>query len=112
MPADRPDMETMTCPTCRAAQPWADACRRCRSDLRLLREAAAVYGRDRLACLAHLRAGRPRAALLAARRCHDLSPGPDSRRLLAVASLLADDRPAAVALARDAGREGPREVRP
>jgi hypothetical protein len=100
MPADRPDLETVACPTCRAVQPWADACRRCRSDLRLLREAASAYARDRLACLAQLRAGRVHAARLAARRCHDLAPGPDSRRLLAVASLLADDRPTAVEMAR------------
>ena len=50
------------CPTCRALQEWSDACRRCRSDLRLLRASAAAYERSRRACLEAVRSGDPRAA--------------------------------------------------
>jgi hypothetical protein len=104
-PADLewPDSGTVLCPTCRAAQEWSDTCRRCKSDLRLLRAFAGAYRRCRHACRVHLDAGRPRAALHAARRCHAVAPTPESRRLLAVSALLAGDFAAAVDLARPAG---------
>ena len=95
-----PDPATVRCPTCRAEQPWSDACRRCRCDLRLLLAAAASYHRARRACLLHLRAGRPRAARLAAESCRALAATAESRRLLAVAALLSGDWAAAADLAR------------
>jgi hypothetical protein len=94
------DPETVRCPTCRASQPWSDTCRRCRSDLRLLREFAEGYERARLECLDHLREGRPREALDAARRCLELSPDARSRRLLALASLRLGDWAAAAMFCR------------
>ncbi|HEX5442758.1 MAG TPA: hypothetical protein VFW87_02965 [Pirellulales bacterium] len=92
--------EVLRCPTCGASQGWSSECRRCRSDLRLLQEAAQRYRHSRSRCLAELRAGRPRAALLHARDCLFLSPSDDARRLEAVCALRAGDWPAAVAAAR------------
>jgi hypothetical protein len=88
------------CPTCRAEQEWSDTCRRCKCDLRLLRAFAAAYHRSRSACLEHLRHGEGRAAVAAARRCHELRPGTESRRLLALAALECGDWETAAALAR------------
>jgi hypothetical protein len=88
------------CPTCRAEQEWSDTCRRCKSDLRLLRAFAAAYGQSRRACLAHLRQGQGRAAMVAARRCYALRPDTESRRLLALAALECGDWETAAALAR------------
>jgi hypothetical protein len=96
-----PDRETVRCPTCRAVQEWSDACRRCKSDLRLLREVSAAYFRSRARCLLALLAGHPLAALRAARRCHTLRADADSRRLLAVSALLAGDWATAAAMAHD-----------
>ncbi len=70
---------------------WTDACRRCKSDLRLLRAALGAYERHRRAGLLDLDAGRLDAALRHARRCHELRPGPESHRLLAVCQLLRGD---------------------
>ncbi len=92
------DPETMRCPTCRAMQPWSDSCRRCKSDLRLLREFAQAYEQSRRACLDHLRQGRLREAQAAASRCLDLSPDAMSRRLMALVALRSGDWPAAAAL--------------
>ena len=105
LPMDRPDPEAVRCPTCRAAQPWSDACRRCGSDLRLLREFAEAYRRRRLACLRSLRSGDLRAAWRAARDGHALSASAESRRLKAVAALLLGDPATAVALARRSPRD-------
>jgi hypothetical protein len=95
------DLETVRCPTCRASQPWSDVCRRCKSDLRLLREFAEGYEQSRRACLDHLRQGRLREAQAAASRCIELSPNPTSRRLLALVALQSGDWHAAVALGGD-----------
>ncbi len=92
--------DQVRCPTCRALQSWSDTCRRCRSDLRLLREVHEAYQQTRSLCLARLRAGRFRAALELARRCRDLVPSAESDRLLAVCSLRLGDWPAAVSLGR------------
>ena len=100
-----PEPVTVRCPTCRAEQPWSDACRRCRCDLRLLRAAAASYHRSRRACLLQLRAGHPRAARLAAGHCRELAASAESRRLLAVAALLSGDWADAADLAREPLRE-------
>jgi hypothetical protein len=86
-----PDPTTVRCPTCRASQDWSETCRRCRSDLRLLREFAEGYHRARRDCLHHLQAGRHRAARAAALRCHALAPSAESLRLLAIASLWLHD---------------------
>jgi hypothetical protein len=80
--------ETMHCPTCRAAQAWSDTCRRCKSDLRLLREVAEEYAALRRHCLSNLRQNRTRAALEQARQCFALRDDDETRRLLAVCELL------------------------
>jgi hypothetical protein len=87
-------------------QEWSDTCRRCKSDLRLLRGCAAAYQRNRRLCLEHLRSGSPRIALQAARRCHVLRADADSRRLLAVAALLAGDWMTAVNVAQQVSQDG------
>jgi hypothetical protein len=93
-------VEELRCPTCGARQGWTDTCRRCKSDLRLLRSALEAYERHRRAALLALDEGRLEVALLQARRCHELRPGPESRRLLAVCQLLRGDWPAALAEGR------------
>ena len=92
--------EGLRCPTCGARQAWTDTCRRCKSDLRLLREALAAYERHRRSSLRDLHAGRLESARGHARRCQELRPGPESQRLLAVCQLLRGDWLDAVALAR------------
>ncbi len=96
-----PDQDTVRCPTCSAVQEWSDTCRRCKSDLYLLREVSGAYLRSRHRCLFALRAGRPRAALRAAQYCHALRPATESRRLLAISALLGGDWDTASAMARD-----------
>jgi hypothetical protein len=95
----RPTQE-LRCPTCGARQGWSDSCRRCKSDLRLLGDALKAYARHRRSSLLDLDAGRLDAALGHARRCHDLRPGPESHRLLAVCQLLRGDWVDAVQIAR------------
>jgi hypothetical protein len=97
--APRDALATVRCPTCRAVQDWSDTCRRCKSDLSLLRDCAEAYRRARRACLDSLRRGEPRAALRAARECESLRPDVESRRLLALAALLGGDWPTAAAMA-------------
>ena len=94
--AQPPNPSTVRCPTCRASQEWSDTCRRCRSDLRLLRRFAQGYDQARHACLVALRDGHPRAALDAARHCHALAPSAESRRLLTTAALHLHDWPTAL----------------
>lgn len=95
----------LACPTCGARQEWSDACRRCKSDLRLLRATAETYRRRRSQCLAALESGRIALAVRQARRCEQLSPGPDSRRLLAVCALLSGDWPSVLDAAAAPGDE-------
>jgi hypothetical protein len=95
-------IEGIRCPTCGARQGWTDTCRRCKSDLRLLRAALEAYERHRRECLLDLDAGRLPSALVHARRCHELRPGPATRRLMAVCQLLRGDWPQALELARGA----------
>jgi hypothetical protein len=95
-----PDLDTVRCPTCRALQPWSDTCRRCKSDLRLLRAFAEASRLARQTCLRHLRAGQAQLAWLAARKLHDLTPTDESRRLLAVSALFRGDLATATDLAR------------
>jgi hypothetical protein len=105
MTADsRPD--TVRCPTCRAEQEWSDTCRRCKSDLRLLRALEGTYRQSRRACLEHLRQGNAHAALEAARTCYKIKPDAASRRLMAVAALHGGDWATAADLARRSLRPG------
>jgi hypothetical protein len=92
--------EGLRCPTCGARQGWSDTCRRCKSDLRLLGDALKDYERHRRSSLLDLDAGRLDAALRHARRCHELRPGPESHRLIAVCQLLRGDWGDAVEIAR------------
>src|SRR5262245_10328025 len=91
----------LQCPPCGARQGWTDVCRRCKSDLRLLRAALDAYDRHRRSGLHALDAGHLEAALWHARRCHQLRPGPESHRLMAVCQLLRGDWLDALDLARD-----------
>lgn len=91
----RPASEIVRCPTCGASQAWSPECRRCRSDLRLLQEAASQYRLGSRRCLRELRSGRPRAAFEHARACLALSPDDETRKLAAVCALLAGDWPSA-----------------
>jgi hypothetical protein len=91
--------DQVRCPTCRAVQEWSDTCRRCRCDLRLLRAAHAAYRDHRRQCLLSLDAGHEKLALGHAIRCHDLRPGPDSRRLIALCALVMEDWQTALELA-------------
>jgi hypothetical protein len=98
--AARP-VDEMRCPTCGARQGgWVDACRRCKSDLRLLRAALGAYERRWRAALAALDEERYDDAAAHARRCRELRPGTESRRLLAVCQLLRGDWTEATELAR------------
>lgn len=92
---------TVCCPTCRARQEWTDQCRRCRSDMRLLRRVAAHCRWARAHALAALNQGRWHEALAHAQRAHALNPQPESRKLLAVCYLLAGRPAEALALAAD-----------
>jgi hypothetical protein len=80
--------ETMRCPTCRATQAWSEACRRCKSDLRLLRAVAEHHAALRERCLWNLRHNRAGVALELARQCFTVRDDADTRRLLAVCELL------------------------
>jgi hypothetical protein len=88
-PAMEPKNEqTMRCPTCRASQARSDTCRRCKSDLRLLRAVAEQHAALRGQCLRNLRHNRVAVALELARKCFALRDDADTRRLLAVCELL------------------------
>ena len=100
--------DELRCPTCGARQGRVDTCRRCKSDLRLLRAALESYERHHRAGLMAFDAGRLDSALRHARRCHDLRPGPEAQRLLAVCQLLRGDWLEATEMARAAGRTEPR----
>lgn len=89
--------EDLRCPTCGARQGRSDTCRRCKGDLRLLVAALESYDDHRRRSLAALTAGRLETALHHAECCHDLRPGPESRRLRAVCRLLRGDWPGALA---------------
>jgi hypothetical protein len=89
--------EEMTCPTCRARQPWSDECRRCKCDLTLLRQFRQTAGLHRRQCLRALRAGRPAAALAQASRYAVLVGADRASPLLAVCHLLCHNWPQAAA---------------
>ena len=78
----------MRCPTCGARQVWAETCRRCKCDLRLLRAANGAYERHRGNCLHLLNIGFAQGALRHARSCQQLIPGAEGERLVALCQLL------------------------
>jgi hypothetical protein len=87
----------MTCPTCGAAQVPADECRRCQTDLRMVRAVRREYGELQRRTLAHLRNRRLRRARQSAEQCREISGEESSIRLLAVCQLLQGDFAAALA---------------
>jgi hypothetical protein len=99
--AAEPD-EPMRCPTCGAEQVWADACRRCRCDLRMLRAAEQAYQLHRRRCLVGLRNGRIEFARRQAQIANGLRPTSESCRLMALCDLLSERWLDAVQLARRA----------
>jgi hypothetical protein len=78
----------LRCPTCGTRQPPVDQCRRCQSDLTLLRAAIDEHDRLRQFCLCELRQRRIGKATRAAQRCYDLWPCPENIRLLATCFLM------------------------
>ncbi|MGC8643658.1 MAG: hypothetical protein ACP5XB_27685 [Isosphaeraceae bacterium] len=96
--------DQVRCPTCRAVQVWSDQCRRCRSDLRLLRAACSTYQHHRGCCFLELDAGHLQVALGHALRCYDLQPGPDSLRLLSLCALAREEWKTALELMQAAER--------
>src|SRR3954453_11811043 len=103
--------EGLRCPTCGAKQGWTDTCRRCKSDLRLLRVALDAYERNCRSSLQELDTGFLETALRHAARCHELWPGPESHRLMAVCQLLRGDCLQAIDLARAVEEPGTETVR-
>jgi hypothetical protein len=92
--------ESLRCPTCNAAQAWSDECRRCKSDLRLLRRVVESRRSHREAALGALRDGQFTSALMHAQQAHDLYPDANSKRLLATCHLLAGNWLQAMLLAK------------
>ena len=97
--------EKMRCPTCGAEQHWADSCRRCRCDLRLLRAAVQAYSRHRRECLGALEDGQFEIARKHARKSQYLFPHVQAHRLMAVCELMSERWLAAIEEARRAGEE-------
>lgn len=89
--------EEMKCPTCNARQAWSAECRRCKSDLRLLRGFAGLAQRLRKEALLELHAGRIQDARRAAEAWHRVDRSAAAARLLAVCHLLAGDPAPALA---------------
>jgi hypothetical protein len=98
-----PSRQEFRCPTCGAQQEWTDRCRRCKSDLRLLRAALETYERHRELCLQSVDADEIRTAFHHAQSCHYLRPGTETHRLLALCFLLAEDWQGALEQAAFAG---------
>ena len=91
-------VEEMRCPTC-GARPESSGrtpAAAVKSDLRLLRAALEATRGTAATASWHLDAGDLEAALQHARSCHELRPGPESHRLLAVCQLLRGDWPEAL----------------
>lgn len=104
--------EAFRCPTCRASQELTDTCRRCKSDLRLVRDTLGSYRAHHAAALSAFHTDQPAAALRHARACVKLRPNSESFKLMALLSLWWGDWPAAAAAARRALKSedmGPRK---
>lgn len=93
--------ESLRCPTCNATQTWSDECRRCKSDLRLLRRVIEARRLHRENALRAIRDNQFPTALVEAQQAYDLYPDSNSRRLLATCHLLAGNWLQAMMLARD-----------
>jgi hypothetical protein len=78
----------VVCPTCGAADQTTPACRRCRSDLRLLLRLEADRSAEMQALARALAAGRWSEALVSAQYIHTLRQDDISFRLLGVCQLL------------------------
>ena len=81
----------MVCPTCNARQTWSDECRRCKTDLSLLRRIWRTAEAQRQQCLRALAAGRPRQAQHHARRYAAYVGHAEASRLVHVCTLLCED---------------------
>jgi hypothetical protein len=79
----------LRCPTCGAADQSGVQCRRCRTDLRLLRRLEQARAREMSLLAAALDDGRWDDALTSAQYAHHLLADETSRRHLAVCQLLA-----------------------
>lgn len=88
--------QEMTCPTCGARQVPADACRRCHSDLRMVRSVRSQSEETRRQCRALLSNRRLKRATEAAHRALAQSHDEASLRILATCYLLQGNFPAAV----------------
>ena len=88
------------CPVCGANQDWSAECRRCSADLKLLRETTVAANNARQGCLHAIAKGRNRTALSFARRLNRIRPDDESKRFLAVCSLLWGDFHLAKSLAK------------
>ncbi len=97
--------DQVRCPTCRALQEWSDTCRRCRSDLSLLRAACSTHLDHRRNCILQLDAACPDLALGHALRCHEIDPGPDSLRLLALCAMARNEWETALELIQQADQQ-------
>ena len=80
--------ETVRCPTCRASQGWSNECRRCGSDLSLLRKVAFRCRWHRQQSLWAINEERLGDALSHAQQGQDLRPDVSATQLLAVCLLL------------------------
>ncbi len=85
--------QEMVCPTCDARQTWSDECRRCKTDLSLLRQIWQMAEAERRRCLRELAAGRPRQAQRHARRYATYVGHAEASRLVGVCNLLCEDWP-------------------
>ena len=80
--------ESVRCPTCRASQGWSNECRRCGSDLSLLRKFAARCRWHRQQSLWAINEERFGDALAHAEQSQELRPDAPATQLLAVCLLL------------------------
>ena len=83
--------QDMTCPTCNARQVWSDECRRCKTDLSLLRQIWQTAEAERRQCLRELAAGQPHLALRHAHRYAAYVGRAQASRLVRVCSLLCEN---------------------
>ena len=88
--------QEVVCPTCNARQTWSDECRRCKTDLSLLRQVWQTAETEHRQCLRELSAGRPRQALRHAHRYAAYAGHAEASRLLRVCALLCEDWPNAL----------------
>ena len=98
---------SIRCPTCNATQPPSPECRRCKCDLTWYSTLVVDRERMRRTILQRLRAGDYTDAALQAWILLQLSPDPDTLRLVAISQLLAGDQATAMALIQSQGLTQP-----